>query len=239
MLTITSSHRSGKTCDGISRRNFLKLGGLCVVGLSLADLLRLHVRGASAKRGHKAVIMVWLEAGPSQLDICDLKPDAPAEIRGPYKPIQTNVPGLDICELLPMHAKVADKLAIIRNMVYQSPDHRPPEELLTGFHDGGRPALGSVVSKLQADAGASRALPPYVQLDSLHDPAERLSFPAYLGSAHKPFVPNKSLKTLELAPGVSAERLRDRRQLLSAFDGLRRDLDTTQGNIAGMDAFTG
>src|SRR5262245_14665590 len=105
MLTITSSQQSGKTCDGISRRNFLKLGGLCVGGLPLADVLRLQARGDSARRGNKAVIMVWLEGGPSQLDIYDLKPDAPAEIRGPYKPIQTNVPGLDICELLPLHAK--------------------------------------------------------------------------------------------------------------------------------------
>jgi hypothetical protein len=235
MLTATSHQCSGKTCDGISRRNFLKLGGLCVGGLTLADLLRLRASGQPARRS-KSVIMVWLEGGPSHIDTYDLKPTAPAEIRGPFKPIQTRVPGMEICELLPEQAKLADQLAIIRNMSFQNNDHRPPEELLTGFQGAGRPAFGSVVSRLQADGGGSRLLPAYVQLDSLHDPAERLSFPAYLGAAHKPFIPGKSLKTLELSPEVSAERLRNRRELLRAFDNLNRDLD--RANLAGMDAFT-
>jgi hypothetical protein len=238
MLTISSRQRGGKTCD-VARRNFLKIGSLCVGGLTLADLLRLQANGAPAKRASsKAVIMVWLEGGPSHIDIYDLKPNAPAEIRGEFKPIATCVPGMEICELLPLQAKIADQLAIIRNMTFQNNDHRPPEELLTGFHNGGRPALGSVVSRVQADADASRLLPPYVQLESLHDPADRLSFPAYLGAAHKPFVPSKSLKTLELSPQVSAERLRDRRELLRTFDTLNRELDTGPGNIAGLDAFT-
>jgi uncharacterized protein (DUF1501 family) len=238
MLTFTSRQPSGKTCDGISRRNFLKMGSLCVGGLTLADLFRLQARGETARRkSSKAVIMVWLEGGPSHIDTYDLKPKAPAEIRGDFKPIQTKVPGLDLCELMPLQAKIADKLAIIRNMAFQNNDHSPPEELLTGFHKGGRPALGSVVSRLQADAGGARLLPPYVQLDSLHDPAERLSFPAYLGSAHKPFAPGKSLKTLEPSSGVSTERLRDRRALLQTFDNLNRNLDA-HNNMAGMDAFT-
>jgi hypothetical protein len=237
MLTISSQQRSGRTCDGVSRRNFLKLGSLCVGGLTLADLLRCQAQAEPAKRASsKAVIMVWLEGGPSHIDMYDLKPDAPAEIRGPFQPIRTCVPGMDICEQLPLQAKIADQLAIIRNMAFQSPDHRPPEELLTGFFNGGRPALGSVVSRLQADAGVSRLLPPYVQLDSLHDPEERLSFPAYLGSAHKPFIPGKSLQTLERSPAISAERLRDRRELLRTFDTLNRDLDAR--SMAGVDAFT-
>lgn len=238
MLTIASQRRVAK-CDGVSRRQFFKLGSLCVGGLSLADLLRLEAQGLASRRdSSKAVIMVWLEGGPSHIDMYDLKPKAPAEIRGEYQPIRTNVPGIEICELLPMQAKIADKLAIIRNMAFQNNDHRPPEELLTGFQGTGRPAFGSVVSRLQADAGGSRLLPPYVQLDSLHDPAERLSFPAYLGAAHKPFVPGKSLKTLDLSREVSAERLRDRRQLLRTFDTIRRDLDAGPGNLAAMDAFT-
>jgi hypothetical protein len=239
MLTFTSHARTGKTCDGLSRRHFLKLGGLCVGGLTLADLLRLEARGKAGPRSSsKAVIMVWLEGGPSHLDMYDLKPGAPAEIRGPFKPIKTNVSGMDICELLPRQARIADKLAVIRNMAFLNNDHRPPEELLTGFQGGGRPAFGSVVSRLQADAGEPRLLPPYVQLDSLHDAAERLSFPAYLGVAHKPFVPGKSLKTLEPTPGISIERLGDRRQLLRALDTLQRDLNDGQGKLASKDAFT-
>src|SRR5438874_629470 len=99
MLTITSQQRSGKTWDGVSRRNFLKLGGLRVGGLTLADLLRLQARGATVRQVSRAVIMVWLEGGPSHLDRYDLKPDAPAEIRGPFKPIRTKVPGMDLCKL--------------------------------------------------------------------------------------------------------------------------------------------
>jgi len=239
VLTITSRQSSGKTCDGVSRRNFLKVGGLCVGGLTLADLLRLQARGQIARRASpRAVIMVWLEGGPSHLDIYDLKPNAPEEIRGPYRPIRTKVPGMEICELLPRQATIGDQLAIIRNMSFQQNDQRPPEELLTGFHGSGRPARGSVVSRLQADAGGSALLPAYVQLDALLAPAERLSFPAYLGAAHKPFVPGKSLKNLELSRSVSAERLRDRRQLLHTFDNLRRALDAGHGNLAGKDAFT-
>src|SRR5262245_3010748 len=115
MLTITSQQRGGKTCDGVSRRNFLTMGGLCVGGLTLADVLRLQTRAAE-RRSSKGVIMVWLEGGPSHLDMYDLKPKAPAEIRGEFVPIRTKVPGLDVCELLPMQAKIADRLAIVRNM---------------------------------------------------------------------------------------------------------------------------
>ena len=95
-----------------------------------------------------------------------------------------------------------------------------------------------MVSRLQADARGPRLLPPYVQLDSLHDSGEKLSFPAYLGAAHKPFIPGKSLKTLELSPDVSVERLGDRSHLLRAFDTLRRKMDADTGSLAAMDACT-
>jgi len=102
VLTSNSQQRSGKTCDGVSRRNLLKVGGLCVGGLTLADLLRVQAQEAPARRASaKAVIMVWLEGGPSHIDTYDLKLNAPEEIRGPYKPIKTKVPGMEICELLP------------------------------------------------------------------------------------------------------------------------------------------
>ena len=104
--------------------------------------------------------MVWLEGGPSHHDMYDLKPDAPVEIRSEYKPTSTVVPGMQICELLPRQAQIADKLAIIRSMSFQQSDHGPPEELLTGFDDKGRPAFGSVVSRLQARTGQPRLLPP-------------------------------------------------------------------------------
>src|SRR5262249_55690458 len=101
--------------DTISRRDFLRAGTLSVGGLSLAHFLRLKAQGAQqARSSHKSVIMIYLCGAPSHQDTYDLKPDAPAEYRGEFKPIKTNVPGINICELMPLQAKIADKLAIIR-----------------------------------------------------------------------------------------------------------------------------
>jgi hypothetical protein len=237
MLTFRCQQPRGQTCDGLSRRDFLKVGGLCVGGLSLADLLRLQAQGA-ARRSSKSVIMVWLEGGPSHIDIYDMKPDAPAEIRGDWKPAATKVPGMEFCDQLPLQAQMADHFAIVRNMTFVTPDHRAPEELLTGFDGKGRPALGSVVSFLHSQAGHPGILPPYVQLDSLRTPPERMSFPAYLGAAHKPFVPGRELASLTLGRDVSLDRLHDRRILLQKFDQLNRDLDQARDKLPGMDAFT-
>src|SRR5262245_36234586 len=97
-----------------SRRSFLKVGTMGVAGLSVADLLRLRTHGAGNTTARpKSVIMVYLFAGPSHIDMYDMKPDAPAEVRGQFRPIQTNVSGLDICELMPLQAKLAHRLALI------------------------------------------------------------------------------------------------------------------------------
>src|SRR5438552_16322954 len=123
----------GRLCDGISRRSFLKVGALTVGGLTLADLLRLKAQAAEkAPTPNKAVIMVYLNGGPSHVDMYDLKPDAPVEYRGEFKPIKTNVPGFDICELMPMQAKIADKLALVRNLTF-NPNFHDPVELFSGF----------------------------------------------------------------------------------------------------------
>src|SRR5438105_12394144 len=154
MLTILGSNH--RLCDGLSRRDFLKVGALSVGGLTLADLLRLRAAGSTraASRG-KAVIMVYLNGGPSHIDLYDLKPDAPVEYRGEFRPIRTNVPGFDICELMPMQAQIADKLALVRNLQMGTSAHQLVE-VMTGFttgvvNGGGgtlRPSLGSVVSRL-------------------------------------------------------------------------------------------
>src|SRR5689334_9498210 len=144
MLTFWGADR-GKFCDGLSRRSFLKVGALAVGGLTLADLLRLQAQGASKPSG-KAVIMVYLNGGPSHVDMYDLKPSAPFEYRGDFMPTKTNVGGMEICELLPEQAKIADKFAIIRNMQFQQQGHTAPE-LYTGFLRGDRPSIGAVVSK--------------------------------------------------------------------------------------------
>jgi hypothetical protein len=239
MLTFPAASPT-RFCDGLSRRNFLTLGALGLGGLSLADLLRLKARGAvSPRAGSKAVIYVYLWGGPSHIDTYDMKPDAPVEYRGEFKPIRTNVPGFDICELMPLQAQIADKLALVRNLKF-NPNFHDPVELFSGIRKpteagvAARPDFGSVVSKLRGPG--RRDLPAYVALDKTAG-YEFRNGPAYLGLAHKAFVPGDRMQSLSLPRAVTLERLHDRQVLLRTFDQLRRDVDS-QGILDGMDAFT-
>src|SRR5438093_13318642 len=121
MLTIYDSNQS-RFCDGVSRRNFLKIGALGLGGLALPQLLQAESQ-MGIRRSHKAIIMIFLPGGPSHQDIFDLKTDAPSEIRGEFKPISTKIPGIQICEHLPLLARVMDKTAIIRTVVGALDDH--------------------------------------------------------------------------------------------------------------------
>src|SRR5262245_36995279 len=167
----------------MSRRNFLSVGALALGGLSLADLLCHQARAAGRERKPKSVIMVYLPGGPSHIDLYDVKPDAPVEIRGEFGPIKTNVPGIDLCELMPRQAKIADKLSIIRG--FQTLGGHDSQILTTGFGPKERrPAFGSVVSR--TSGRREGGLPPYVSLVE----ETNLPFgetPAYLGPAHGPF----------------------------------------------------
>jgi len=210
------------------------MGALAVGGLTLPDLLRAKA-GTSEKSGEttKAVIMVYLNGGPSHMDMYDMKPDAPVEYRGDFKPIKTTVPGMHWCELMPLQAKIADQIAIIRNMKFQQEGHTAPE-LYTGFLRGDRPAIGSVVSKLRHDAGIRTPLPPYIYLgDENH-----VGRPGFLGKAHEAYIPGSKAANLGRSKDVTLERLDDRRKLVESFDGLRRELDDARGSLVGMDAFT-
>lgn len=229
MMTLFANRNS----QDISRRDFLRVGGLGLGGLTLADLLRLRARGASTPTARpKAVIMIYLYGGPSHIDLYDLKPAAPAEIRGEFEPIPSNVPGFDLCELMPLQAKIADKLALVRGLEFNSDDHTADWVFRGTFPDAKRPVFGSVVSRLRGGGD----LPPYVALggEFLSDPGD----PAYLGMAHRPFTPTgPGRANLGLAKDITLERLADRRALLGSFDTLRRDLDA-RGSLAGMDAHT-
>src|SRR5262249_6870536 len=148
-------------------------------------------------------------------------------------PIRTNVPGFDICELMPLQARIADKLAVIRNMRFRQQGHTSPE-LYTGFLTGNRPSIGSIVSKLRRDAGVIDAPPPHV---ALGDP-NHVGSPGFLGKAHEPYLPGTGAANLGLAGGMTLDRVTERRTLLRSFDGLRRDLDDARGSVAALDAFT-
>jgi hypothetical protein len=235
MLTICQSRTHG-FCDRISRRHFLKVGALGLGGLTLADLLRHKARGAvTSAADNKAVIMVYLPGGPSHIDMYDMKPNAPREIRGEFDPIHTNVPGMDLCELMPLQAKIADKFAIIRG--FQTRGGHSGDEMTTGFPTGDkRPAFGSVVSRSQG--ARAKAIPPYVSLNVFSN-FEFFESPAYLGQAHKPFTPSgPDMDNLRLRKDVSLDRLAERRALLATLDSLRRDLDDSRGSLAGVDSLT-
>ncbi len=227
MLTFFGSKQ--RLCDGVSRRDFLKVGGLSVGGLTLADVLRLRAADPSPPRD-KAIIMVYLNGGPSHMDMYDLKPNAAVDYRGEFKPIKTNVPGMDICELMPLQAKIADKLAIIRNMKFLQQGHTPPE-LYTGFLNSDRPSIGSVVSKLR---GVPGTLPPYVYLGD----ANMVGGPGFLGKAHEAYQPGSKADNLGLIKGMTLDRLGQRRELLQTFDTLRRQLDDAEPSLSAVDAYT-
>lgn len=238
MLTIYGPKQ--RFCDGLSRRNFLKIGGLGLGGLSLSQLLKAEA-GAGVGRSHKAVIMIFLPGGPSHQDMFDLKTDAPSEVRGPFNPISTNVPGMQICEHMPRLAKMADKYSVIRSMVGAEDNHYAVQ-CLTGRHarnapPGGWPCLGSVVSKLQGPV--TKSVPPFVGLSPKmgHTPWSDNGRAGFLGIAHAPFEPNKgSGKDDMVLNGVTLDRLADRKALLGSFDQLRRDADAS-GMMEGVDAF--
>jgi Protein of unknown function (DUF1501) len=226
-----------RNCRGnVSRRDVLKVGGLAFAGLTLADVLRLRASASPGSGRGKSVIMIWMRGGPSHIDSYDMKPDAPAEIRGEFKPIRTNVPGIQVCEHLPRHAQMMDKLAVIRGIKSNDLGDHTPHYILTGFPDRGkRPVFGAVVSYLRP---RSDGMPPYVSLMYKPPGLYDNEGPVYAGPAHRPFVPKaEGLANLSLAKGVSLERLGDRRELLAEFDTLSRDVDA-HGRMGGIDAYT-
>jgi hypothetical protein len=230
-------------CDGVSRRNFLKIGALGVGGLAMPDILRAEAQ-SGVGRSNKSIIMIFLPGGPPHQDMYELKMDAPSEIRGEFKPIKTAVPGVQICELLPRMAKMMDKLTVIRSIVGCDGGH-DAFQCLTGRSQrskrnqppGGWPCLGSVLSKLQGPADP--AMPPFVGLSPPmgHMPWADPGQPGFLGVPHAPFKPNGDGKADMTLNGVTLDRLGDRRTLLSSFDKFRRDTDAS-GMMDGLDAFT-
>lgn len=246
MLTILGRpQRSGGFCDGQSRRDFLKIGGMVMGGLSLPQLLSAEAQAGIGK-SHKAIINVFLPGGPPHQDFWDVKVDAPAEIRGEFQAIKTNVPGIEISEVFPKIAEVMDKCVVIRSIVgatgghdaYQCMTGRP----LNPAPAGGWPAAGAWVSKLQGPV--NKSIPPHLSLcyKTDHGPWGYDGDGGFLGIAHSPFKlvggRNETSKRENMVlQGITLDRLQDRTNLLTSFDRFRRDLDTT-GRMAGIDEFT-
>ncbi|HSH92911.1 MAG TPA: DUF1501 domain-containing protein [Roseimicrobium sp.] len=237
MLTIAG--KSARFCDGISRRNFLKIGALGLGGLSLPQILQAESK-SGIKQTQKSIIMIYLPGGPPHQDMFDLKLDAPSEVRGEFKPISTNVPGIQICEHLPLMSRMMDKMVPIRSIVGSEGGH-DNFQCYTGRSQrnqppGGWPTFGSAISKLQG--AADPAIPPFIGLENRtqHRPYN-MATPGFLGVPHQSFRPAGEGKNDMVLNGVSTDRLSDRRALLAGFDNFRRDVDSS-GLMEGVDAFT-
>ncbi len=236
MLSIFG--RSKKLCDGISRREVLSIGALGMGGLALPGLLQAE-KQAGVKKSHKSIIMIYMCGAPAHQDMYDLKMEAPSEIRGEYRPIDTNVSGIQICEHMPRLAKIMDKCIPLRSM-YGSPN---------GAHDsficytgrttqnqppGGYPAIGATVSKILGPTNPS--VPPFVGLapNTGHPPYGSPGLPGFLGVGHAAFRPSGPAKKDMVLQGISADRLSSRKALLASVDSLKRDIDAS-GMMDGMD----
>ncbi len=223
-------------CDGMSRRSLLKIGGLAMGGLSLPELLR--AEAASGRTSHKSVIMVFLSGGPPHQDMVDLKMDAPVEIRGEFQPIATKVPGIEICELLPLLSERTDRLAIIRSLVGSEGRHAAFQCMtghgVNGQPAGGWPSFGAAVSKIQGPVEPGTlpfiGLSPRMKNAAWGDPGQA----GFAGQAHAPFAPNAEQARLGLA-GISVESLRNRKQLLNEIDRLKREAEVS-GALVGLES---
>jgi hypothetical protein len=225
------------SCLGpIRRREFLRLGWLALGGLGLSEILAARAV-AGPSDASTSVILFWMWGGPSQLETYDLKPEAPAEYRGPFRPIPTDVPGMEICELFPLQARLGSKLALVRSLHHTMSAHNDGSiELLTGktptrpdptstaFSE--HPDFGMVASRVRGPS--SDGLPQYIGIPR----QPFMTRPTYLGAAHSalgtgdPSAPGFRPPALQLVGGVDGRRLDDRRGLLAQFDGVRRGLDT-------------
>jgi hypothetical protein len=218
----------------------LRIGalGLGAAGLTLPQILRAQDQAAKGST-HKSVIHIFLGGGPPHQDLWEIKTEAPREIRGEFQPIDTRVPGIQICEVFPRIASIMNKCAVIRSVVGAVDRHEPYQchtgwtrESLATF--GGRPSLGSMAARLLGPV--DRAVPPFVGLANVgvwKDPGQ----PGFLGPTYGPFQPEgQGMADMKLN-GVSLERLDDRKQLRASFDAFRRTVDT-EGKAGAHDAFT-
>src|SRR6516225_997523 len=252
MVTIPGPH--SRYCDRISRRTWLKIGGLALGGVALPEILRAQAnQPAYGARLAKGVIMVLLPGGPTHLDTFDPKPNAPVEIRGEFRTIATNVPGINLCEHFPRLARMADKLTLIRSLVGFRDDHNthwcttgweshPPMDsspIVSGFPAGDWPSMGAVLSR--ALGPRIPGIPVGVDLTPKHADARFIlrtppTQPGYLGVAHAGFEVDAVDRHNIVLDGVDLGTLRDRRAMLASFDAYRREVDSA-GAVSGVDEY--
>ena len=235
MLTLFGS--KGRFCDGVSRRSFLKVGGLAMGGLALPDLLRAEAATSGGSK-HKSVIMVYLSGGLSHQDTFDLKPNAPKEIRGEFNPINTVVPGIQIGELLPRIAACTDKMAILRAVVGLRDEHSNWQNVTGQTMDLAQrlktPHFGSVIARAQGYVDP--VVPPFVDLfPTMQHKPYNAAGPGVLGAKFAASKMDGDDLALLRQTAVASDRFAGRKGLLERFDGFRRAVDSAP--VAGMDSF--
>ncbi|MBW8036047.1 MAG: DUF1501 domain-containing protein [Planctomycetes bacterium] len=235
--------RKPENTNGITRRDALKYGLAGAAGVSVLGASGLCAKGAPVIRGKaKSVIQIWMWGGPTHLDTFDPKPGAGYDYCGPYKtPVATNVDGIQICEMLPLLAKQADKYSIIRSMTHGINSHETASYKVQTGHEPGRlvyPSVGAVVSLFKGyDHGYKGLVPPYIVLTQ---PQGRFSEAGFLGQRYKPFAtsgdPNKNPFVVEgiVAKGITDKRQRSRRELLHNLDSLGKAMAGNK-NFAKLD----
>lgn len=243
----------GNYCDGLNRRSFLQIGVAGMGTAGLGSILRAQAAHGAGVRSRKdtAVILLWLDGGPGHMDMYDMKPDAPAEYRGIWSPIATNVPGMEVTELFPLQAKIADRFSVVRSLHHNSGDHftgghwmLTGRDGVSGANTAGKfPFFGSIATRIvgsrQPGMPANVAV-PYAMSIGLRPGYFGGN---YLGPQDNPFEtegdPNANgfqVRNVGLQNNMTIERLENRRQLMSQFDQARRRLDQSK-TIAAMDAF--
>jgi hypothetical protein len=235
--------------DGLTRRSFLQAGALGIGGLSLVDLLKIKASAETRlSAADTSVILFWLSGGPGHMETWDPKPRAPAEYRGPFGAIDTNVSGIQFGELMPQQARLADKLAVVRTVNHGSGDHTKGNHwMLTGFEGPAfnapdnrqqrRPAIGSAVARVRG--ANAQGMPPYIGVPHLRGGTDNLfHYASYLGGGWNPFVVNSdpneakfAVNNLTLPRDMTLQRIADRRELAHAFDQLRSAAEPMMSDI--------
>lgn len=235
MLTFLG--KSQHFCDKVARRDFFRIGGLAIGGLTLPSLLQAEDASGGRSTG-KSIINIYLPGGPTHMDMFDLKPTAAREFRGEFMPIPCNVPGMEICELMPKLATIGDKFSVVRSITGLRDEHAPNQSD-SGFSEqslrnmGGRPGIGSVMSKLWGPSQTTPkgTAPTFVDLTGW----TKVGFAGQVNAGFRP--DGEGRQNLTLNQQVSVSRLDDRKALLGGLDRLQRSVDHT-GMLTAIDSYT-
>jgi hypothetical protein len=240
MLTVNTNRRT-RDCDGQTRRDFLKVGGLGLGAVGLPSLLAARAEAAQQGRAVKdtAVVLLWLSGGPTHVETFDPKMTAPIEYRSVTGEVKTNLPGVTLGGNFEKMSRVADKMAFVHSFAHNDSGHGSGTHyVMTGYSNrnldnGGlptRPSIGSIAARVRGANHPQTGMPTYVSLNRIGSDG-----PAFLGTPYAPFGSNREAKS-NMQLGTPMERLSDRRSLLAGFDRFQRGADQT-GVMEGLDAF--